>query len=241
MPAPGPFMPPSEALNRASGPLLPASEALNRASGPLLPASEALNRVSGPLLPSSEALNRASDSVPASEALNRVSGPLLPGSEALNRASERLLPASEPWKGAAGLVKPVRKGVGRGTRHKVMQPTVRKPVGSVRNRARLSPAQRCRLAPGRRSNEEDGLDPDAVQRAAHPAPAAVQDMGVDHARRERPCDPTAPVPFGCHSRIARDGSRSYGATYDNVRASECRSLTVFDRRWRMLVEVMAAH
>ena len=76
------------------------------------------------------------------------------------------------------------EGVGRGTRHKVMQPTVRKPVGSVRNRARSSPDQRCRLAPGRRSNEEDGLDPDAVQRASHPAPAAVQDVGVDHGRRD---------------------------------------------------------
>ena len=40
--------------------------------------------------------------------------------------------------------------------HKVMQPTVRKPAGSVWNRAQSSPDQRCPLAPGRRSNEKTG-------------------------------------------------------------------------------------
>ena len=174
-----------------SGVLLPptrlirASEARRPTTGPFMPPSRPSKRLSGLLLRASKALNRASEPLlPASEALDRVSGPLLPGSEALNRASEHLLPASEPWKGAAGLVKPVREGVGRGTRHKVMQPAVRKPIGSVRNRARSNPHQRCGLAPGRRSNEEDGLDPDAVQRALHRAPAAVQDVSVDHGCRD---------------------------------------------------------
>jgi hypothetical protein len=123
---------PSSVLLSPTRRLIRASEARRPATGLFMPPSRPSKRLSGPLLP-------------ASEALNRVSRPLLPGSEALNRASERLLPASEPWKGAAGFVKPVRKRVGRGTRHKVMQSTV--PVGSVRNRALSSPDQRPRRRP----------------------------------------------------------------------------------------------
>ena len=75
---------------------------------------------------------------------------------------------------------------------------------------------------GQRTLLADRLDADAIQRATHSAPAAVQDVGVDHGRRDVLNDPTAPVPFGCHSGIAGDGSRSLGATCDNLRASECR-------------------
>ena len=90
---------------------------------------------------------------------------------------------------------------------------MRKPAGSVRNRAPSSHDQRCRLAPGRRSNEEDGLDPGAVQRAHYPSATLVQDMRVDHRGRyvlvaeellDRP-DVVAP--------IAGDGWRTNGLGY----------------------------
>jgi hypothetical protein len=32
--------------------------------------------------------------------------------------------------------------------------------------------------------EEDGLDPHAAQRAAHPAASTIQDMGIDHRGRD---------------------------------------------------------
>jgi hypothetical protein len=106
--------------------------------------------------------------MPPSRPWKRPSEPLLPGSEALDRASERLLPASGPWKGVSGIVKPVSKAVERGAPRSEPENTV--------------PTYAGRLAPG--GNEEDGLDPDAVQRVAHSAPAAVQDVGVDHGRRD---------------------------------------------------------
>ena len=105
---------------------------------------------------------------------------------------------------------------------------------------------RFELAPARTGaagNEEDGLNPDAVQRTPHPAPAAVQDVGVDHGRR--------------HVLVAQEllyrsdviaGSQEMGREAMAQRVTTCGLRNagfpdgLFDRPPEgLLVEVMAAH
>ena len=92
-------------------------------------------------------------------------------------------------------------------------------------------------------NEEDGLDPDAIQRAAHSAPAAVQDMGVDHGRR----DVLVTQQLLYRSDVIA-GSQEMGREAMAQRVTTCGLRNagfpdgLFDRPLEgLLVEVMAAH
>jgi hypothetical protein len=101
----------------------------------------------------------------------------------------------------AGVQRDAEAGiVGRNRLHRVRQNSGQSPDGAEGSRKAMWFSEGIRPLPMRRNpkrrfrptragshrgggNEEDGLDLDAVQRAAHSAPAAVQDMGVDHRGR----------------------------------------------------------
>ena len=96
---------------------------------------------------------------------------------------------------------------------------------------------------GQRTLLADRLDPDAVQRAAQSAPAAVQDVGVDHGRR----DVLVTQELLYRSDVIA-GSQEMGREAMAQRATTCGLRNagfpdgLFDRPLEgLLVEVMAAH